>query len=200
MMTIQELRRFAGAMSAQQFAEQLGPFVLVQSPPADAVQKMARMLGARATFRGEDLKGSGMAEMIAKFDDLSVATLPPVRDRDALDVGRLPNNELVIEDPTVSKRHATLWWEHGKARVEDLLSRNGTFVNGVSAKGTPLSLQDGDYVNFGDASFLFFHSETLYLRVIGTDETTFTVEDGPANRGQEIQLVSIADTLWGTSA
>src|SRR5689334_2925087 len=87
MMTIQELRQFAKAMSAQQFVDQLGPFALVQSPPPEAVQKMARLLGARATFKGEDIRGAGMAEMIAKFDDLTVSTLPPVLAKDALEVG-----------------------------------------------------------------------------------------------------------------
>lgn len=199
MMTIQELRRFAQAMSAQQFVAQLGPFVLVQSPPPEAVQKMARLLGARATFKGEDIKGAGMAQMISKFDDLAVSTLPPVRAKDALDVGRLPDNELVIEDPTVSKRHATIRWANNQARVEDLASRNGTFVNGVSARGNMLSVEDGDYVNFGEASFLYFRSETLYLRLLGTDETTFTIEADESKPSHKLQLVSIADTMWGAS-
>jgi pSer/pThr/pTyr-binding forkhead associated (FHA) protein len=45
-------------------------------------------------------------------------------------VGRTPGNTILIENPGVSRRHAVIRLEAGRAVLEDLGSANGTFVNG----------------------------------------------------------------------
>ncbi|MFB3817362.1 MAG: FHA domain-containing protein [Candidatus Methylomirabilales bacterium] len=45
-------------------------------------------------------------------------------------VGRTPGNTILIENPGVSRRHAVIRLEGGRAILEDLGSANGTFVNG----------------------------------------------------------------------
>jgi ABC transport system ATP-binding/permease protein len=46
-----------------------------------------------------------------------------------LRIGRAPDNDLVIADPSVSGHHAELRTTGGITRIVDLGSRNGTFVN-----------------------------------------------------------------------
>lgn len=45
-------------------------------------------------------------------------------------IGRAPDNDVVLDDPSVSGHHARLAWSDGKLLVEDLSSANGTFVDG----------------------------------------------------------------------
>jgi adenylate cyclase len=62
-------------------------------------------------------------------------------------VGRLPVCDLVIDDPSVSRRHARLSVFAGRCKVQDLESRNGTFVNGEPVTETELA--DGNELVFG---------------------------------------------------
>jgi pSer/pThr/pTyr-binding forkhead associated (FHA) protein len=62
--------------------------------------------------------------------------------------GRDPGaNDLVIDDPRVSARHARIEWTGRGWSLSDLESKNGTFVSGQSATGT--ALQDEDWLSFG---------------------------------------------------
>jgi phosphoserine phosphatase RsbU/P len=70
-------------------------------------------------------------------------------------IGRLPENDLVLSHPYVSRRHAELVVEEGQTWVVDLGSRHGTFVNGKPITARYL-LGDDDTVHFGalDGPFL----------------------------------------------
>ncbi|MCC7130250.1 MAG: hypothetical protein B6D39_10635 [Anaerolineae bacterium UTCFX2] len=69
-----------------------------------------------------------------------------------ISVGRQPGSDLRLADSAVSARHARLTYHHSQWWVEDLLSRNGTFLNGERLT-TPLVLADGDEVRFGGLLF-----------------------------------------------
>jgi FHA domain len=60
--------------------------------------------------------------------------------------------DLVIEDPQVSRRHASVRPAGDALEVEDLGSLNGTWVNGTRIAG-PTRLVPGDRVRVGDATF-----------------------------------------------
>ena len=45
-------------------------------------------------------------------------------------IGRLPSCDLVLNDPSVSRRHATIRLDEGRCLVQDTGSRFGTFLNG----------------------------------------------------------------------
>ena len=83
-------------------------------------------------------------------------------------MGRLPDCDLVVEEPSVSKRHARLCW-HGPqvgCTVVDLRSSNGTFVNAKElAPGAEAHVRDGDLLGFGDATFAFLLAPTFYARM-----------------------------------
>ncbi len=62
-------------------------------------------------------------------------------------VGRYHTADVCIEDPSLSRHHARFWWQDSHLLVEDLESRNGTWVAG--AKTGRASLSSGDVVQFG---------------------------------------------------
>jgi hypothetical protein len=59
-----------------------------------------------------------------------------------------------IDDPVVSRRHARIVIDQSGALLEDLGSRNGTFVRGERIK-TSVALADEDLVTIGPASMIF---------------------------------------------
>lgn len=71
-------------------------------------------------------------------------------------VGRSPQNEIVINDPEISRRHAQIVQRGDHFTVEDLGSTNGTFVNGQRCHG-PTPLRHGDRIEFGDTVSLLFY-------------------------------------------
>lgn len=69
-------------------------------------------------------------------------------------IGRARDNDIVLEDPTVSRNHAWIKSEGEEFVVFDIGSGNGTFVNDERVN-EPRALQNGDTVRFGDAAFVF---------------------------------------------
>lgn len=67
-------------------------------------------------------------------------------------VGRHPRCEWVLTHETVSARHARLLFHHEQWWLEDLSSRNGTFLNGEPV-AAPVVLADQDTVRCGQISF-----------------------------------------------
>ena len=65
-------------------------------------------------------------------------------------VGR--GGDIVLADPEASRHHATFRQVDGRPAVEDLGSRNGTFVNEQRATGITV-LSKGDTVRFGNTSW-----------------------------------------------
>ena len=49
-------------------------------------------------------------------------------------IGRAADNDVVLDDPTVSNHHARLSWSGAALVIEDLSSANGTFVDGQAVK------------------------------------------------------------------
>jgi hypothetical protein len=82
--------------------------------------------------------------------------LPPLHlpgpGRPVLVVGRGPSCDLVLADPTVSRRHALLRRFGDAWFVEDLGSTNGTRVNGLRIR-TSTVVRPGDSVGFGGVAF-----------------------------------------------
>ncbi|MEW6431864.1 MAG: FHA domain-containing protein [Myxococcota bacterium] len=159
-----ELQRIAATMRLEDFERQLGPFVLVQRPPDELTQKRALALGARRTVAVKKDAPRDDLGLLFEFDDLLVATLPPAVASESLTVGRLPDCDVVVDDPSVSKHHARLSWNEALWAVEDLGSANGTRLNGRLVEGMGL-IQDGDELAFGDARYLMLRTATLHQRL-----------------------------------
>ncbi|MFV8756084.1 FHA domain-containing protein [Nannocystaceae bacterium ST9] len=65
-----------------------------------------------------------------------------------LDVGRMADCWLTLEDDLASRYHARFHVEPERLELEDLGSRNGTYVNGEPLKGK-IVLQHGDKIRIG---------------------------------------------------
>jgi hypothetical protein len=65
-------------------------------------------------------------------------------------LGRSPENTIQLPDTTVSGRHSRLIHRKGAWEIQDLGSRNGTFVNGRQVKKAKVSY--GDVVSLGEVT------------------------------------------------
>jgi len=92
----------------------------------------------------------------------------PLEDR--LTIGRSPLNVVHVADPSVSRKHAAIYYLGGKTVVEDLGSHNGTYVNGERV--LKAILRDGDTLRVGK---VIFHYKEQYA-----------AEEEPAEVTQEI--------------
>jgi hypothetical protein len=74
-------------------------------------------------------------------------------------IGRLPDNDIVFEERSISRRHAVvLVHAGGRCVLHDTASRNGTSVNGKRIE-EPTRLQRGDEIRISQRRLLFV-SET----------------------------------------
>jgi DNA-binding winged helix-turn-helix (wHTH) protein len=74
-------------------------------------------------------------------------------------LGRHPRSVVPLDAETVSRRHARLRIAEGKAIIEDLRSRNGTFVRGERLV-SPAVLVDGEEFRLGSAPLTFRSART----------------------------------------
>src|SRR4249919_3103288 len=79
---------------------------------------------------------------------------------DRMVLGRHPDCDVVLDSASVSREHAQILRDDGRYFVEDLHSRNGTFVNGKIIQGRQL-LVDGDRLKICDLSFTFFAKQPV---------------------------------------
>lgn len=66
-------------------------------------------------------------------------------------VGRGSECDIVLDAPDISRRHARIAWKSGVARIEDVNSTNGTYLNGDAIRIA--DVVDGDEVQFGSHRF-----------------------------------------------
>lgn len=161
---MKELRGLVASLDPSSFEKQIGPFALIQRPQGLGEPIKTKPMGTERTalVKYDDIT-RGALSLLFTFDELLVATLPPLADLDELSVGRLPDNDLVIDEPSVSKRHAVVQWDAKKktCTLQDLTSTNGTFVNTSSIRDRPIVLKDADIISFGEAQFWYLLSSTL---------------------------------------
>ena len=72
-------------------------------------------------------------------------------------LGRDSTADIPIDDTTVSRKHAAITIRENSVTLEDLDSKNGTYVEGVKLTGSA-SIRDGQTFVLGDASILFRRS------------------------------------------
>ncbi|HTU80730.1 MAG TPA: FHA domain-containing protein [Candidatus Acidoferrales bacterium] len=73
--------------------------------------------------------------------------------RPPFELGRDASADLVLRDPEVSRRHARFESRNGIVYVDDLRSRNGTFLNGRRV-AEAIEIREGDAVDAGTTRML----------------------------------------------
>jgi hypothetical protein len=68
-------------------------------------------------------------------------------------IGRASDNDVIVDDPMVSRHHCQLKLQHGAYGFTDLGSRNGSTVNGQPV--TEIALGPGDIIRIGDTQIEF---------------------------------------------
>ncbi|HWC21356.1 MAG TPA: FHA domain-containing protein [Flexivirga sp.] len=93
------------------------------------------------------------------FNEAATVTTPAIQDPvaeqepepEALTIGRGRENSIVLDDMLVSRHHVRITADADGLILEDLGSRNGTYVNGRRVERTHLS--EGDRIGIGAATF-----------------------------------------------
>lgn len=71
-------------------------------------------------------------------------------------VGRLPDNDVVIHGPYVSRRHCAILVHAAEGcELHDIASKNGTYLNGRPLAG-PTPLASGDEIRMCDRQLVFY--------------------------------------------
>ena len=95
-----------------------------------------------------------MAEIIVKFDDKVIERV--VTEKKRISIGRTNDNDIVLENRGVSRKHAMIEFNNDAAVIMDNESLNGTFVN--SRKISEEVLRDEDVITIGKYA-LIYHNE-----------------------------------------
>lgn len=118
---------------------------LQSSPPFSPPPSGAPLEGTRVIERGP----KHLAMLVNKVrPDLKFDL------KGTMNVGRAPDNQIVIDHPTISRHHGWIREEDGEFAVFDVGSANGTFVSDERIEA-PRRLQTGDVVRFGEVEFVF---------------------------------------------
>ena len=64
-------------------------------------------------------------------------------------IGRSAVNDMVVDEPGVSRQHAAIRGDRDGYWLMDLGSRNGTFINGTQIGAEPIRLNNWDRVELG---------------------------------------------------
>jgi hypothetical protein len=92
-------------------------------------------------------------------------------DRDVMTLGRGEECDIVVPERQVSRTHLRVRHDSLGYALEDLGSKNGTFVNGKQVQeGTPVRLKDGDEIHVALAVRLAFVGAGATLPLSGHEE------------------------------
>lgn len=106
-------------------------------------------------------------------------------------IGRAPDNDLVVDDLVVSRRHAELRvLADGRYEIVDLGSHNGTYLNGQPVARAPVS--PGDIVGVGHRAFCLVGDELQ--EYVDTGEVSLDVQEltVAVDRGRKTLLDKIS--------
>ncbi|MGC9991223.1 MAG: FHA domain-containing protein [Candidatus Cybelea sp.] len=105
------------------------------------------LLAARPRVRAAAEIGT-LTPMQVDLDIVERSGRRPHRVRPPVEIGRSKDAGVALSDPEVSRQHARLSSYDGVVYVEDLGSRNGTFLNGRRV-AEAIEVREGDEIDVG---------------------------------------------------
>ena len=85
-------------------------------------------------------------------------------EKNIIKIGRSKSSDIVIDNKKVSRKHARIVHSAGMYIIEDLGSRNGTYVNGLKiTKSKKINI--GDSITIGDSKFNLVHHSAEVNRI-----------------------------------
>ena len=153
---------------------------------------MVKLKGKIKRNRSENERSVPCLIVIAgsKVGEIFELTLPQTT------LGRTEKADIQLEGGGVSRSHARLLLKIGEPAsvfVEDLKSRNGTFLNGEEVVGAPL-LQDGDTLTLGGSWILKFKYIKESLLRSHSEEELRAFRAGVVQITKQGRVISINDT------
>jgi hypothetical protein len=107
-------------------------------------------------------------------------------------IGRVSDVDVLLLDEKVSRKHAKISTHGGKVMIEDLASRNGTFVNGARIRNT--ELKEGDQIIIGSSTIKLVSINELKARLTPSAAPAGTqIPEGPATAGSALISGSIRE-------
>jgi pSer/pThr/pTyr-binding forkhead associated (FHA) protein len=115
----------------------------LNSPPAEALARLQRLVADPLAAPGETLKTAGAAPILLNEKDMTFGTDPV-------------QSYYVLDDPSLAPRHARITQtEDGQFVVADAGTIAGTWVNFEPLGKESHPLQHGDVVHFGQLMYRF---------------------------------------------
>ncbi|MBE2251032.1 MAG: FHA domain-containing protein [Myxococcus sp.] len=158
-LSVRELRE----LSARNQLRDVVPFAaLVQQPPDELRRRAALQQPRTVVLAGKPQLARHALALVLGFQDMHVYPVGAGPDR-LESIGRAPENDIVVEDPSVSSAHGELAWQSGPGvvAIRDLGSTNGTFINGAQVGDQYAILSDGEVLSVGDAAFVYVTIDSL---------------------------------------
>lgn len=84
------------------------------------------------------------------ISSIAVGAVYPLRP--VTTIGRLPDNNVVLDSEYVSGNHARIYLKNNAYVLKDAGSTNGTFLNGVKID-KPVVIKNGDIIGIGGITF-----------------------------------------------
>lgn len=146
--------------------------------------QQATVMGGQAPVHGGTPSQLPAAWLYIKTGPMAGQTIPISSGRTS--IGRGSDNDIILDDPTVSRNHATITYADGGFVIEDSGSVSGTMVEGASARRTRLS--SGASVMLGDTEAVFMEGE---MRIENSAEGRMASKAGAGSEGlSETRMIS----------
>jgi len=108
-----------------------------------------------------------MPEIVVRYEDKVIERV--VTQKKRISIGRTPDNDIVLNNKAVSRKHALIEFNENSALIIDNESLNGTFVN--SRKITEEVLKDNDEITIGKFNLIYHHDSPKEHKFADLDGT-----------------------------
>lgn len=125
-----------------------GPLVAAGPAGRSTTPPPARSVAAMSTTIADGVSGPRQGRLLVD-DGRSL----PIGD-ERVRIGRMPDNELMLDDPRASRYHAEIFVGRFGATLQDLDSTNGILLNDAPVRSRAF-LTDGDVIRIGDVAMRF---------------------------------------------